>query len=86
MLTASARLKLVDVPFVPYADPGSDHLAMNVEEAVRKSPLQIKVLLMENNGIIAYDSGLCYTFDITELVEETARVAFVASNYMPFQG
>jgi L-fuculose-phosphate aldolase len=81
MLTASSALKLKEVPLVRYADPGSEQLAALVEEMAASSSRSVKALLLEKHGLLAFDSGLSHAFDIAELVEETARIAFVAGNY-----
>jgi L-ribulose-5-phosphate 4-epimerase len=78
MVTASARNKLIEVPMVEYADPGSIHLAELVERAVEKAPQHVKAVILKNHGILAFDQGMGNCFDIAELVEDTAKIAFVA--------
>jgi L-ribulose-5-phosphate 4-epimerase len=79
ILTASSKLKLKEVPIIGYADPGSKELASFVADCVKNSPEFVKALTLEAHGLLAWDNGLCNAFDIAELVEETARVAFIAS-------
>ncbi|NJD04275.1 MAG: class II aldolase/adducin family protein [Ruminiclostridium sp.] len=80
IITASAKLKLIKVPLVKYADPGSSELAENVEACVKNSPAYVKAIVLEKHGLIAFDKGIGNCFDIAELVEETAKIAFVSLN------
>lgn len=77
----TAVLKLKEVPLVEFAEPGSEQLALYVEQAIRACGKDVKNLLLEKHGILSFDHGLCNAFDLAELVEETARVAFVSSLY-----
>jgi len=78
IITASSKLKLKKVPLVGYADPGSSELALAVAECVRENPEYVKAITLEAHGLLAWDKGLAGCFDIAELVEETARVAFIS--------
>ena len=79
VLTASSILKLKEIPIVGYANPGSKELSDFVAECVQKSPEYVKALTLEAHGLLAWDKGLNNAFDIAELVEETARAAFISS-------
>lgn len=78
ILTASSRLKLKKVPLIGYANPGSEELARAVEECVKDNPEYVKAITLEPHGLLAWDKGFANCFDIAELVEETARVAFIS--------
>lgn len=78
ILTASSRLKLKKVPLIGYANPGSEELARAVEECVKDNPEYVKAITLEAHGLLAWDKGFASCFDIAELVEETARVAFIS--------
>ncbi|MDK2799654.1 MAG: L-fuculose-phosphate aldolase [Clostridiales bacterium] len=80
IITASAKMKLIEVPVVPYANPGTVELAENVEKNVKNCPDYIKAVLLECHGIIAFDKGLGNCFDVAELVEDTAKIAFISEN------
>jgi len=80
IVTASSRLKLRRVPLVKYADPGSEELAGYIDECIKNSPLYIKAITLEGHGIIAFAKGMGNCFDIAELVEETAKIAFISKN------
>jgi len=78
ILTASAKLKLREVPIIGYANPGSKELVEFVAQCVKNSPEYVKALTLEAHGLIVWEKGLGNCFDIAELVEETARVAFIS--------
>lgn len=77
ILTASAKLKLREVPAIGYANPGSKELADLVSTCVKNTPEYVKALTLEAHGLIVWDKGLVNCFDIAELAEETARVAYL---------
>ena len=66
------------MPIISYANPGSEELACAVEKCIRDNPEYVKALTMEAHGLLAWDMGFTNCFDIAELVEETARVAFIS--------
>ena len=80
MITASSRLKLRRVPLVKYANPGSEELAEYVDKCIKTSPEYISAITLECHGLIAFAKGMRNCFDIAELVEETARIAFISKN------
>jgi L-fuculose-phosphate aldolase len=80
IITASSRLKLKEVPLVGYADPGSSELAALVKNCVKESPGYVNAVALTSHGLIAFAKGLSTCFDITELVEETAKIAFISEN------
>src|SRR5680860_5363 len=79
VLTASSKLKLKEIHIIGYANPGSKELSDFVAECVKMSPEFVKALTLEAHGLLAWDKGLSNAFDIAELVEETARAAFISS-------
>ena len=78
MITASSRLKLKDIPVIGYADPGSKKLSELVYEGVLKAGSNINAVLLEAHGLIAFSSGIENCFNIAELAEETAKVAYIS--------
>lgn len=78
ILTASAIMKVIDVPVAGFARPGSDELSSYVEEAVKSSPENIHAIVLKAHGIIAYEKGMSSCFDIAELVEDTAHIAYIS--------
>jgi len=78
MITASSKLKLIGIPLIEYADPGSEKLATYVYQGVSRAPLDISAVLLEAHGLIAFSNGIENCFNIAELVEETAKIAYVS--------
>lgn len=78
MITASAKLKLIEIPVIPYADPGSAELATLVDDAVKKAPGYVKLFALEAHGLIAFDKGMINCFDIAELAEDTANISYIS--------
>lgn len=78
VLTASAKMKVIDVPVIPYANPGTQELAAYVEETVKNAPINIHAAVLKAHGIIAYEKGMAQCFDTAELVEDTAHIAFIS--------
>jgi len=79
MLTASSKLKLIDIPVIGYADPGSGELSQLVYEGVLEAGSSTSVILLEAHGLIAYAKGIENCFNIAELVEETAKISYISS-------
>jgi kynurenine formamidase/ribulose-5-phosphate 4-epimerase/fuculose-1-phosphate aldolase len=77
--TISASLKLKQGPVVAEAEPGSRELCDHIERAVRSSGDDVRVLLLERHGLVAFDSALSGAFNAAELAEDTARIAFLSA-------
>lgn len=75
LYTESARLKLIDVPIIPDAAPGSQELAENVVRTVAAAPTNITAFLMEGHGILAMGGTMQECFHQAELLEDTAKIA-----------
>lgn len=78
MITATSKLKLIEVPLIQYADPGSEELAAMVHQSICKIPQNISAVILKSHGLIAFSNGIENCFNITELVEETARIAYIS--------
>lgn len=79
LATISARVVLKRVPWVECFAPGSPELAACVTEGVQKHP-ETKALLMKEHGILAMGADLKMAYYIADLVEDTAKIAFIAAN------
>ncbi|MBS1382328.1 MAG: class II aldolase/adducin family protein [Oscillospiraceae bacterium] len=75
LYTESAKLKLIDVPIIPDAAPGSQELAENVVRTVAAAPANITAFLMEGHGILALGRTMQECFHQVELLEDTAKIA-----------
>jgi len=80
MLTASSKLKLIQVPMVGCHNPGSEELADAVYGVVKDAPDYVSAVTLAAHGLIAFARGMENCFDIAELAEETAKIAFISKN------
>ena len=78
ILTASAKMKIIEVPMAGYANPGTTELSEFVDTTVRGASKDIHAIVLKAHGIIAYEAGMSKCFDIAELVEDTARISYYA--------
>ncbi len=78
VLTASSKMKINDVPVAGYANPGSEELSGYVEKTVKSAPEYIHAIVLKAHGIIAYEKSMSSCFDIAELVEDTAHIAYIS--------
>jgi L-fuculose-phosphate aldolase len=79
LATVSARHLLGEVPCIECAMPGTRELYDFVTEGVRRHP-GVKALLMREHGILALAPDLKAAYYIADIVEDTAKVAFIAAN------
>ena len=77
LYTESAKLKLGEVPIVPDRAPGSTELADVVAETVAKASADTRAFLMEGHGILVMGKTMEECFDQAELLEDTAKIAFL---------
>lgn len=83
MVTASARLKLVDTPLVTYADPGTEELSQLVYNKVRSTdnPM-ISCFLMKDHGVLCFSTSIEDAFNLAELCEDTAKIAYLSKDFI----
>ncbi len=78
MVTVSAQAVLKEAPCIESAMSGSTELHEYVKAGLRKYPAA-KVLLMKEHGILAVAPDLKTSYYLSELTEDTAKIAFIAS-------
>ncbi|NNK14890.1 MAG: hypothetical protein HKP52_11685, partial [Desulfofustis sp.] len=71
-----AAFKQPKMPRVSFAPSGTHELQANVVDAIEKNP-DCKVLLLEQHGIICLCSNIRWAYDIADLTEELARIAYL---------
>ena len=76
MLT-DAAFKQPPMPSVPFAPSGSGELQEHIVHAIQEDP-DCRVLLLEKHGIAALGKDVRNAYDMADLTEELARVAFLA--------
>jgi ribulose-5-phosphate 4-epimerase/fuculose-1-phosphate aldolase len=74
-MVTDAAFKQPSMPLVPFAPSGTAELQENVARAVRTHP-NCKVLLLEKHGIIALGLDTVMAYDVADLIEELARIAY----------
>jgi len=80
-LTSTAKRKIVKTPLVPYAEPGSEKLGDYVAEAILATGNEsIKSLLLEGHGILTFADSVKLSFQLAELLEVTAKIAFLSQS------
>jgi L-fuculose-phosphate aldolase len=79
LVTVNSRLILREVPCIDCAAPGSQDLCDFVHGGITQYP-HIKALLMKEHGILALGPDLTTAYYISDLVEDTAKIAFITEN------
>ena len=75
LVTISARANLKQVPCVALAPAGSAELRRYVEDGIKAYP-GVRALLMRDHGILALGKDLVTAYNVADLVEDTAKIAF----------
>ena len=79
LATISSRVILKEVPWVECAIPGSKELCDFVSGGIARYP-GVKVLLMKEHGVLALGPDLKAAYYLADLVEATAKIAFIEEN------
>jgi len=79
LVTVSARANLKHVPAVECALPGSHELRELVCAGLQSHP-EVRAILMKEHGILTLGVNLKMAYYLADLVEDTARVAFIEGN------
>ena len=72
-----SAMKQQPAPLVSFAPSGTEELRTLMREAVEGSP-GCNVFLMEMHGITAIGAGIADAYDLADLTEEIARIAYLA--------
>ena len=75
-MVTDAAFKQPPMPRVPFEPSGTSELQANVVEAINTNP-GCKVLLLEQHGIICLGEDIRWAYDIADLTEELARIAYL---------
>jgi L-ribulose-5-phosphate 4-epimerase len=79
LVTVSARGVLQEVPCIESAIAGSQELSGFVQEGLKKFPA-VKVILMREHGTLAIGADLSNAYYLSDLAEDTAKIAFIEGN------
>jgi L-fuculose-phosphate aldolase len=76
-MVTDAAFKQPPMPKVPFAPSGSADLQNHVKQAIESNP-GCKVLLLEQHGIVSLGTDIRSAYDIADLTEELAKIAYLA--------
>lgn len=79
-MVTDAAFKQPPMPSVPFAPSGTQDLKKNVSKAVQQNP-GCKVLLMEQHGIAALGTDVVNAYNLTDLTEELAWIAYLSEGF-----
>jgi L-fuculose-phosphate aldolase len=79
LVTVSAQANLVRVPCTPFAPAGSSELRDCVTQVVVENP-DLKAMLLGRHGILTLGVNLVNAYNIADLVEDSAHVAWLVQN------
>jgi L-ribulose-5-phosphate 4-epimerase len=85
LVTVSSRGVLKEVPCVECATPGSAELCNYVEGGISRNP-GIRAMLMKEHGILTLGPDLKTAYYLADLVEDTAKIAYLASHIKAGKG
>lgn len=75
-MVTDAAFKQPKMPRISFEPSGTEELQANVVEAINANP-GCKVLLLEQHGIICLGEDIRWAYDIADLTEELARIAYL---------
>jgi L-fuculose-phosphate aldolase len=75
-MVTDAAFKQPPMPRVEFAPSGTPELQANVVAAIEGNP-GCKVVLLEQHGIICLGEDIRWAYDIADLTEELARIAYL---------
>lgn len=78
LVTISSRILLKEVPLIDCATPGSQELCDLVSGGIREFP-ESQAMLMKEHGILTVAPDLPTAYYLADLVEDTAKIAFIES-------
>ncbi len=79
LVTVSARANLKHVACIECAIPGSGELRELVRTGLEANP-DARAILMKEHGILTLGKDLMEAFYLADLVEDTAKIAFIEAN------
>jgi L-fuculose-phosphate aldolase len=78
LVTVSSRLNLKHVPCIACFLPGSPELRDCVIQGIENNP-EVNSLLMKEHGILTLGRDLKHAFYLADLIEDTAKIAYIAA-------
>jgi L-fuculose-phosphate aldolase len=78
LVTVCSRLNLKHVPCIACFLPGSSELRDCVIQGIENNP-EVNSLLMKEHGILTLGRDLKHAFYLADLIEDTAKIAYIAA-------
>ncbi len=78
-VTSAAKNKLCPAPLIEPLRSGSRELLERVSQTVREHDEKTQALILCGHGIVSFGENLEDCFQIAELMEDSARIAYMAS-------
>lgn len=78
LVTVSSQLVLKNVPCIACFLPGSSELRDCVAQGIENNP-EVNSLLMREHGILTLGKDLKHVYYLADLVEDTAKIAYIAA-------
>lgn len=78
LVTVSSQLNLKHVPCIACFNPGSPELRDCVVQGIENNP-GVNSLLMREHGILTLGKDLKHAYYLADLVEDTAKIAYIAA-------
>lgn len=78
LVTVSSQLNLKHVPCIACFRPGSPELRDCVAQGIENNP-EVNSLLMREHGILTLGKDLKHAYYLADLVEDTAKIAYIAA-------
>ncbi|MCC8194783.1 MAG: class II aldolase/adducin family protein [Deltaproteobacteria bacterium] len=78
-VTSAAKNKLCPAPLIEPLRSGSRELLERVAETVRENDEKTQALILSGHGIVSFGETLEDCFQTAELMEDSARIAYMAS-------
>jgi ribulose-5-phosphate 4-epimerase/fuculose-1-phosphate aldolase len=76
-MVTDAGFKQAPIPRIPFAPSGSEELREHVIRAIEENP-GCKVMLLEKHGITALGTDVVAAYNLADLTEELARIAYLS--------
>ena len=77
LITLHSKRILHDVPLLPLLEEGSAELAKSITNHFKNS--DVKAITLTNHGLVAVGSSIQEAENIAELIEETAKIAWISN-------
>jgi ribulose-5-phosphate 4-epimerase/fuculose-1-phosphate aldolase len=78
-MVTDAGFKQPPIPSVPFAPSGTEQLRAHVRNAIERHA-DCRALLLEQHGLVALGRSVINAYDVADLIEELARIAYLSES------